>query len=238
MHVAIPSKSRAAKIKSHKRITSAYVYVPEIEAEDYRRMGVGNVVPVPMNIRGITKTRNWILDQVQDRHVVFIDDDVKTAGYVKLYEFQGKHMPMTEADFLREWGKLFGIMEDLKYRIWGISTDGALRSVYPYKPLLFHTYVTASCMGILNDGRTRFDDTFQVKEDYELCLRCIKEDGGILGARYFYWVNDHWTQEGGCRDYRTQRMEEDAIRRLIKMYPGLIRRVTRGGAEYSIELNF
>jgi len=93
-------------------------------------------------------------------------------------------------------------------------------------------------MGILNDGRTRFDESFPVKEDYELCLRCIKEDGGILGARYLYWHNEHWTGEGGCKDYRTQAMEEKAINKLMSMYPGFIRRVTRGGAEYSINLDF
>jgi hypothetical protein len=238
MHVAIPSKGRATKVKSQKLITSASVYVPEIEMEAYTKTGVKNLVPVPGSVKGITQTRNWILDNVNDPHVVFIDDDVKTAGYVKLYKFKGEHISLDEFQFLQEWQRLFDIMEDLQYRIWGISTDGAPRSVYPYKPFLFHTYITASCMGILNDGRTRFDETFKVKEDYELNLRCIREDGGILGARYLYWVNDHWKQDGGCKDYRTQDMEKDAIRRLMRMYPGFIRRVKRGGSEYSIELNF
>ena len=79
---------------------------------------------------------------------------------------------------------------------------------------------------------------FPVKEDYELCLSCIKEDGGIVGAQYFYWENHHWKTPGGCRDYRTVQMEEECIRRLVRMYPGNVRRVKRKGSEFCIQLDF
>lgn len=238
MIIAIPSKGRAGKVKSQEYITSASVFVPEIEADLYTRLGAKNVVAVPDSVKGITQTRNWILDHVQDRHVVFIDDDLKAAGWTHLYSHHVKHETITEAQMLAEWQKLFEIIEALGYRIWGLSTETSPRSVYPWKPFLFHTYVTASCMGMINEPRTRFDESFPVKEDYELCLRCIKEDGGVLGARYLDWMNEHWVGEGGCKKYRTQKMERDAIARLMQMYPGLIRRITRGGSEYSIELDF
>ena len=50
--------------------------------------------------------------------------------------------------------------------------------------------------------------------------RCIAEDGGVVCAQYIYWVNLHWDTAGGCRDYRTQAMERDCIRRLRRAYPG------------------
>ena len=53
-----------------------------------------------------------------------------------------------------------------------------------------------------------------------------------------YWENGHWDDPGGCKTYRTQAMEEDAIRRLMRMYPGMIRRVDRGGTGFSIQLDF
>jgi len=77
-----------------------------------------------------------------------------------------------------------------------------------------------------------------VKEDYELCLRHIKERGGIVAARYVFWQNEHWKKSGGCVDYRTQAMEADCIRRLMRMYPGMIRQVKKGGSKYSIMLDF
>lgn len=237
MLIAMPSKGRAGKTKSDRYITDAVAFVPESEAKSYERSGVSQVVGVPQEIMGITKTRNWILDNADDEWVVFVDDDLKTAGWIELLEFKSKSRHLSGYEMVAEWVKLFDITEELNLRIWGIANDGATRSVYPWSPFIFHTYVTGSCMGILNRG-TRFDEDFEIKEDYELCLRCITEDGGIVGARYLYWINSHWADEGGCKEYRTQEMELETIERLIKMYPGLIRQVTRGGSEFSIELEF
>jgi TET-associated glycosyltransferase-like protein len=236
--VAIPSKGRPTRVKSQKIIPSARVYVPALEADAYRRCGVENVFPVPDRVRGITATRNWILDSTRDPRVVFIDDDVKACGWFELLDQRGKLRRLNEAEWLGEFTKLFDLTEQLHYRLWGLQTDGALRAVYPFKPFLFRSYVTGSCMGVVNSSGIRFDESFPVKEDYELCLRCIREDGGILAARYIFWSTNHWTDKGGCRDYRTQSMEMEAVDQLMERYPGFIRRVTRGGSEYSIDLDF
>jgi hypothetical protein len=240
MLIAIPSKGRPSKVKSLKVLPSATVYVPANEGEAYRRANPETaIVEVPQAACGITATRNWILDATDDPWVVFVDDDLKSAGWIELGETAGRHVTVpSEAAWMDEFARAFALLEDVGLRIWGFDTAGARRSVYPYRPIVWHTYVTASCMGILNDGRTRFDPSFPIKEDYELCLRCLKEDGAVLGIRWVYWVNEHWTGAGGCKDYRSQEMERAAITRLIKMYPGMIRRVTRGGSTYAIELEF
>ena len=237
MLIAIPSKGRAADVKSLSLVPDAVLFVPAGEAAVYRKK-YPNVVPVPDSVRGITNTRNWILKNTDDRWVVFVDDDLKKAGWIKLYEHNARHRPLTPEQWMMEFVRLFEVTEQLKYRLWGVDTAGAPRAVYPYKPFIFQTYVTASCCGIVNDGKTFYDETFPVKEDYELCLRMIKEDGGIVGARYLYWTNSHWADDGGCKDYRTMAMEQNCIRRLVAMYPGMIKQVTRGGSGYSISLNF
>ena len=237
MIFAVPSKGRAGKVKTLDVLKTAVLFVPEYEAESYERAHPGAMItPVPSGVIGITSTRNWILDNVDDTDIVMVDDDVKACGYMSLDETSGKHTKITEQTWQHEAAKLFEITRAMGYRIWGISTDGALRSVYPYKPLLWRSYVTASFCGICNETGIRFDESFRVKEDYELNLRCIKEDGGIVAARYLYWANSHWVDDGGCKDYRTQSMEQDAIDRLSEMYTGMIRKIKRGGSEFSIEL--
>ena len=238
MHIAIPSAGRPGNTTSLEILPGATMYVPESEEAMYRSAGARVVRGVPAKIRGITATRNWILDNVKDRWVVMVDDDVKLHGWIELGDVTSQHKKITGEEWDGIFRRLFEATEGLKYAIWGVSTDGALRSVYPYRPFMFHSYVTASCMGIVNDGRTRFDESFPVKEDYELCLRCIDRDGGIVAARFCYWVNDHWTKDGGCKSYRTQAMEEEAIKRLIEKYGRYIRQVRRGGSTYSIELDF
>lgn len=239
MIIAVPSKGRAGKIiATQKKLPGCFVYVPELEVDAYRRTGHKNVIGVPNDIKGITKTRNWILKNTDDKWVVFIDDDVVHSGYVEMLDRKTKRRDVTEEIFLNEFVKLFDLMECLKYRIWGISTEGSPRAVYPYKPFLFRSYITASCMGILNDGRTYFDESYPVKEDYELCLRCIMEDGGILAARYIYWQNDHWHKDGGCKDYRTQKLESEMIDKLIKQYPGYVTKAKDRKNQFCISLNF
>ena len=237
MLIAIPSKGRAGETKSEKVLTSAVLFVPESEVEQYRTHSSAEVRAVPNEVKGITSTRNWILKSTEERRVVMIDDDVKNQGWTKLYKANGKQKKMTENQWLFEFERLFDVVEDLDWKIWGVKTEAALRSVYPFKPINFRSYVTASCMGIINDGTYPFDESFPVKEDYEICLRHIEEFGGIVAARYLYWENSHWGDEGGCKSYRTQKIEAKAIKNLVAKYPSRIKRITRGGSEYSIELN-
>ena len=227
MLIAIPSKGRAGLVKSCKILVNAVLYVTKGEYHQYINL-YKNVIAIPNNIIGITATRNWILKNTQERWVVFIDDDVKNAGWIKLLERKTKHIGEKKESFwINEFKKAFQICEQLNYKIWGVKTESASRSVYPYSPIRLRRYVTASCMGIINDGEYYFDESFPVKEDYEICLRHIKNKGGIFGIDYLYWENEHWGKDGGCKDYRTQKMEKDCIKKLIKMYPGMIRSVKR-----------
>jgi len=235
MLVAIPSKGRAMTCRSHLVLPSAVCYVPAREAVEYKAAGVQNIVEVPDEIQGITPTRNWILNSTSENWVVFLDDDVKQAGFCHMMHHRVKHRKIS--NWIAEFARLFEVTEDMGYRIWGISTQSAARSVYPYKPFLWRSYITASCMGVLNSSEIRFDEDFTVKEDYEMCLRCIKEDGGVVAARYLYWENSHWTDDGGCKDYRTSQIEKKAIAKLKAKYPGMVRQIDRGGSQYSIELN-
>ena len=241
MLVAIPSKGRPGNIPSQTLITSSYVFVPDLEFKAYERLGARNLVSVPNDVRGITPTRNWILKWAKKkkfRHVVFIDDDLQKAGYIELMARHGEHRELSEEQWLNEWEKLFDVTEQAGFRMWGVSTDGALRGVHPYKPFLFKSYITASCMGMINDGKLFFDESYPVKEDYEICLRCVVEDGGLIAARYLYWRNSHWVDVGGFKDYRTQEMERDCIRRLKKQYPGMVRDYKERDNEFCIKLVF
>jgi hypothetical protein len=234
--IAVPSKGRAGRVRTQKVLPSCRVYVPALEAPAYRKAGAKHVVAVPDDVRGITRTRNWILRHAHCRRVVMIDDDVINQGWTKLLPRNALNRRLDEPGWLAEFRKLFEITEQLHYRIFGIRTDGATRSCYPFFPFRFRCYVTASCIGIVNDGRTMFDESYPVKEDYELAARCIREDGGIVSAQYLFWYNEHWSTPGGCHDYRTSTIERDCIRRLLQTYPGLVRAAERSGHGYSVEI--
>jgi len=236
MLIAVPSKGRAGLTTTNKILPNCIFYVPESEVHQYNGI-VKNIVGVPKEVRGITHTRNWILKNTDEKWVVFLDDDVKDCGYLKLLERKTIRIKIKDEKFWNdEFVKLFDLTEQLSYKIWGVKTEAATRSMYPYKPFLFKSYVTASCMGIINDGEYYFDERYKVKEDYEICLRHIRDKGGILAARYLHWENDHWEQDGGCKDYRTVEMEKNCIKMLIKDFPGMVKNVSRKANKFTIQL--
>lgn len=236
MIVAVPSKGRAGLTTTNKVLPDlSTFYVPESELHQYSY--IKNLVGVPKDIKGITATRNWILKNSNDKWIVFLDDDVKSCGYTKMGERKSEKIEIRDQKFWEdEFIKAFDLTEQLEYKIWGVKTEASPRSVYPYKPFLFKSYITASCMGIINDGEYYFDEDFKVKEDYEICLRHIVDKKGILAIRYIHWENDHWDQDGGCKDYRTIEMEKDAIKRLAKKYPNMIRSAKRKANQFTIQL--
>lgn len=237
MLIAIPSKNRAGKTKTNKILPNiGTFFVPKSEIHLYKY--IKNVVEVPNEIQGITNTRNWILKNTKEKWVVFLDDDAKNVGYTQLNENKSKKIEIRDEGFwLEEFLKAFDLCQQLGYKMWGVKTEAAPRSVYPYKPILTKTYLTASCMGLINDGEFYFDERFKVKEDYEICLRHIVKYGGILGLRYLHWENEHWVTDGGCKDYRTINMEKNAIKELHKLYPSMIKSAKRKANEFTIELN-
>lgn len=236
MLVAVPSKGRAGLTSTNKILPEAVFFVPESEVHQYKGL-IKNIVGVPKDVSGITKTRNWILKNTDEKRVVFLDDDAKSVGYTKLDKDKSSRIDIRNQNFwIDEFEKLFDITEQMDMKIWGVKTEAATRSVYPYKPFLFKSYVTASCMGMINDGEFYFNEMYKVKEDYEICLRHIRDKGGIVAARYLHWENDHWEQDGGCKDYRTVNMEKECIKMLIRDYPGMIKSVNRKANKFTIQL--
>lgn len=244
MLIAIPSKSRPFKSKSKEILKSGMLFVPQMEVDDYCKIyPASDIVGVPDDVRGITKTRNWILKQNIGEDVVFVDDDLQQTGYHHcgyggdMYKKQFIKFK-TEQEVVYQFEKAFDLVKSLGWKIWGCKTESMGLSCRPEKPFNFRRYITASCMGIVNDGTMFFDENFPVKEDYEIGLRHIQQFGGVLGIDYFVWQNSHWKDEGGCRDYRSDQMERECINRLIKMYPQYIQSVSNKKSQYSIKLNF
>lgn len=237
MLIAIPSKNRAGRTTTNKILPNlGTFFVPESEVHQYKN--IKNIVGVPNNVHGITQTRNWILKNTNERDVVFIDDDAKNVGYTKMLEYSSQKIDIKDEGFwIEQFLLAFDLCEQMGYKMWGVKTEAAPRSVHPYKPILTRTYLTASCMGMINDGEFYFDETYKVKEDYEICLRHIKKYGGVLGIRYLHWENEHWITDGGCKDYRTISIEKEAIRKLHYQYPSMIRKAKRKGSQFTIELN-
>lgn len=234
--ICIPSKGRGGKVLTKKIFKDAFIYVPESEVREYRMYS--NVIPVPNGMKGITATRNYILS-TNNENIFFIDDDLQYGGWIKKDSEKYKVIRFnSDIDFNTELKKLFELTEQLNYKIFGLFTVGNNLTQYSYQPILLHGVVLGSCMGIINDGSYYFDESFLVKEDYELSMRHIKERGGILRANYIFMQHEHQQMSGGCKDSNRIDKEKSALKKLIDMYPGWIKEAKHRGSDFAIQLNY
>jgi len=234
--IAIPSKGRAGLITSHEIFKSAVIYVPENEVKQYD-IYKNKVVGIPIEVKGITATRNWILKN-NDCNIFFLDDDFEYGGYVERTDEKYKVKRVKdELIYIKEIEKLFDIAEQSNSKIFGLFTVGNNLTNYAYNPFLFNGVCLGSCMGIINDGSYYFDETFEVKEDYELTLRHFTERGITVRSNIIFMQHEHTQLRGGCRDSNRIEKEKLAVKKLITMYPGMIKEAKHRGTSFAIQLN-
>jgi hypothetical protein len=238
MKIVIPSKGRAGMMKTTEIFTDAYIFCPEAELKQYKQF-YNNIIGVPKEFNGITKTRNFILNYYKNENIVFIDDDLEYCGWIK--KDQEKYKVQRIKDYKiweREFKMYFNLTSQMNYKIWGMNTVGNNLTSYPYKPIQTNGVALGSCMGIINDGSYYFNEEFEVKEDYELSLRHIKERGGLMSIRYAFMQHEHTKMAGGCREPNRIKKEQKSIVKLIKQYPGWIKQAKHRGTSFAIQLNY
>lgn len=197
MKICVPSKGRAGLTTTNKLLKDNCIfYIPSSEEHQYKNI-IKNYRVVPAKIKGITATRNFILNDNKGEYVVMLDDDVKKTAYIKRFSSNVTNIALNDPSFwLDEFERYFDICGQMGYKIWGAATDCSTKTHYSYKPFMFKTYALGSVMGIINDGEYLFNEKYAVKEDYEICLRHIRDKGGLLGVRYLYWTNHHIETDG------------------------------------------
>ena len=130
-----------------------------------------------------------------------MDDDFEYGGFVERTEEKYKVKRVKEESvYIGEIGKLFEISEQSNSKIFGLFTVGNNLTNYSYNPFLFNGVCLGSCMGIINDGSYYFDESFEVKEDYELTLRHFTERGITVRSNIIFMQHEHTQLRGGCRD--------------------------------------
>ena len=235
--IAIPSKGRAGLITSQKIFKSATLYIPESELMQYSIYS-NKIVTIPIEIKGITATRNWILKHNHNKNVFFLDDDLQYGGYIQRNDLKYKVLKVIDENiYIKEIQKLFEIAYQSNSKILGLFTVGNNLTNYSYSPFLFNGVCLGSCMGIINDGSYYFDETFEVKEDYELTLRHLVERGISIRSNILFMQHEHTQTRGGCRDSNRIDKEKKAIKKLIEKYPGMIKEAKHRGTSFSIQLN-
>jgi hypothetical protein len=234
--ICIPSKGRAGLITSHEIFSSATLFVPKSEEQQYS-IYKNPLILVPDEVKGITATRNWILKNTKE-NVFFLDDDLQYGGYIKRSTQKYKVVRVNDQQtYIDELQRLFEVTEQLNAKIFGLFTVGNNLTNYSYNPFLMNGVCLGSCMGIINDGTYFFNEDYEVKEDYELTLRNITDGRPTVRTNILFMQHEHTQLKGGCRDSNRIVKEKKAIKKLIETYPGMIKEAKHRGTSFSIQLN-
>jgi hypothetical protein len=203
--VYIPSMGRAGKVTTHKLFKDSHIVCPNREVELYKKYHE-NVIGVEDEIKGITNTRNWILEYNQDEYHIQVDDDALSFHSFEFGKLQ-KFIDVEKINNILE--NQFRVCDEWGLKVWGFALAADYKFYREYSPFSTQGVIGANIIGIIKNP-LRFDERLKVKEDYDYAMQHIAKYGGAL--RFMKYGIDviHLTNEGGCVSYRTKEVEMNA----------------------------
>ena len=211
--VYIPSKGRAGKVTTDKLFLDCIIVCPESEEKEYKKYHK-KVIGVDDNVKGITQTRNWILNNIDDEWHIQVDDDA-----LSFHKFEkGKMQTFIDKDRIHKIiDNQFNLCDGWGLKVWGFALCGDYKFYREYKPFGTQAVIGANIIGIIKND-LRFDARLKVKEDYDYAMQHIAKYKGALRCTKYGIDVIHLTNEGGCVSYRTKEVEMDAYNILLKKW--------------------
>ena len=204
MRVLCASKGRADRVISKILFPSLKLIVPQSELPDYEENNPEvEVVGTPDSVRGITATRQWILDEYSDDGIFMIDDDIKSM--VRVYVEAGELEKVEDPELVLaivEQTEDVAIQMDAK--LWGFrSVRNPAQFVSQY-PVVCKGYLNTSYMGLIKGHNLSFDLSFTEGEDHYLNLiNKYYNRYHLQESRWTFMTEKNFQNLGGCAGNRT-----------------------------------
>lgn len=170
--------------------------------------------------KGVSEARNAILEYFDGKPVVMCDDDIKgifklnPAGVLRKDKLVKLNPDEVQA-FIK---KGFDYCKKYKTALWG---------VYPIKNHFFMSnkikpsgFIIGTFSGMIADPKNiKFDTTMRLKEDYDYTCQHILKYKKIIRFDNYCVEAIHYSNKGGCQDYRDKSKEMAACEILMERYP-------------------
>lgn len=202
--IVCPSKGRSDNVRTIALIPTLELVVNENEAEEYKKNYPETIVhSVPPYIKGITATRQWILENFEE--VFMIDDDVISVR--RNFAF-GENDPVRIFDteiILEIINSTTGIAKDIGAKVFSFSKIRNPLEYNSFKPIVHTGYMNASFCGFLKGHELSYDLTMSEGEGHYIsCLTIYKHRYCMIDNRYSFVTDGNFTAIGGCNTYRTR----------------------------------
>jgi hypothetical protein len=217
LKIVCPSMGRAKDIRTIEVINDLIIVCPKNELSEYKENYPNNeIIPQPTDVKGITATRQFILDTFDN--VFMIDDDV--AQVKKMYHSDLDQAVIDDPQMVRDIIQRNAQMcKDLGAFMFGF-TNWNLPVQYPsWRPLKFTGYMNASYCGFLKGHNLRYDTTLSEGEDHYMSLYNMYVNRyALIDFRYTFATKDNFRGSGGCCDYRTNDDMKETTLKLRRLF--------------------
>jgi len=223
--IVIPSKGRAGTLgeKALKLFPDALVCVGDNEVEQYRKVTT-NLLVHPPSIVGIGPIRQWILDHVDDRTVVQVDDDV-----THVYSQVGFHKwRIEDADTARAIVERLAILaQDAGARVFGFQQAARPLTYANFRPFSLNTWV-GGIVGII--GRElRYDRSLLLRADIDFCLQSLMRDRFVMVDGRYSFIHTRFAGKGGNAGNRSAERHAQEIAYLKRKWGPFLEEVQAKG---------
>ena len=204
--IIIPSRGRPASVLT--KITGAKLFVPEAEADSYRRHNPNAEILTHTPTRNLAHKRQTILDRWPS--VFMVDDDI--AFVSRLYSTgnnRHNHLsPDQIADLIQATATS---ARRAGCYLFGFNAFPNPRHYHTHKPIRFNAYINASAFGILSGSSLYFTERTTAAESHWLnLLNCYYHRRSFQDARFCFAQEPGSTffRPGGQTANRTQETEK------------------------------
>lgn len=187
-----------------------------------------SIACLPPYIKTISPTRQWILDNTNERFFCMMDDDLRFAR--KREDDRSKLREVTDEDM----AEMLAMMRSKLQRYANVSISS--REGNNRKPE--SVYYNERIMRVLAYDKAKMPplarfDRIPLKQDFDMTLQLLR--AGLKNCVIYEFANDQVgasNAKGGCSTFRTEAMIEQAAKDLQEMHPQFVKLIQKENSNW------
>lgn len=196
----IISRGRADQITTHDLLIDYILVCPVSEKESYSKIiDSEKIKTIPDEIIGLSKVRNWCLDNF-DSDILMLDDDILNFYYMNSDKARKIATPLVIEAILEN---LYINAVDSGAKLFGVNQSNDARKYQPEHPFKLCGWL-GTIVGVIGRG-FRWDERLKVRTDVDYSLQVLSENRFVwMDNRYSYSAKKD-SNTGGSTIVRTSK---------------------------------
>jgi glycosyltransferase involved in cell wall biosynthesis len=212
-----PNKQITIQSFSDDLIERTTLCVISEEYNAYKKLGI-NLIKFPMYVHGISAKRQWLFDNIKEKFICFMDDDLQFS-----VRHDGIKLKNAESDDVDDLLSLWKSWLKSGIPLVGVSLRGGNNHVEEdYHDIGRIMSCYAFDREIFMKENIRFDRV-PLMQDFDMTLQILKA-GYIdrISYKYAHHQAGGSNAKGGCSTYRTPELIRDTAIKMSKLHPGIV----------------